>query len=484
MNTRLTRTLSMKISYRTGTASLILAGLLSGIGGMERVSSAETADAITQSPESKDDQNESAHNWPAFLGGGHSHTHDGTLPQTWSPVENIRWKSALDGHGQSSPIIWGEQVFLTTVNGPNKEEQIVYCLDLKSGNVLWKKSVTNSSPVKNTFYISRAAPTPVVDSEGIYVLFESGDCLGLTHAGDLKWERKLAPEYGPFVAEFGLGASPCQTSKSVCVLLEHSGPSHLVALSKENGETQWQVDRPSGNSWSSPATFRIEGVDQIVVSSNGAATGYSAENGETLWSLDGLQGNTNVTPIDLHNGQLLIGASAGRQQQGEDLSKKSNGLVQISKRSDGTWIANKVWHNEKLSPSWGSPISKDGLAYWVNRVGVLNCVDLSNGEMVYTHRLKQSCWATPYASKDQIYFFGKEGLCTVIKPGRELQVLSENELFTLDSLPPETTVPEAETSEERRRASANFSGPTLYGIAVANNCIVARIGNQVFAISE
>ena len=428
---------------------------------------------------------EANRNWASFLGGGHASSSDGELPIHWSPEQNIAWKTPLVGHGQSSPVVWDEQVYVTTVDGPNKEKQLVHCLNRGSGEILWTHEVANSNPVKNTFYVSRAAPTPVADADGVFVFFEGGDCVRLNHSGAEQWKRNLAEDYGPFVAEFGLGASPCQSKEAVFVLLEHSGPGNLVALDKASGATRWHAPRPAGNSWSSPATFEIDGVEQIVVSSNGTVRGYDSADGNVLWELEGLQGNTNVTPIDLSQGQFLVGASPGRQQQGEDLSKKSNGLVQIlrSPEDPRQWTAKLAWHNEKLSPSWGSPIAKDGLAYWVNRVGVLTCVDLTTGEIQYTHRLKQSCWATPYASKDKIYFFGKEGICTVIKPGGELQVLGENETFNLDSLPPETTVPVEESSEERRRASANFSGPTVYGFAVAGDLIIARIGNQVIGIA-
>jgi outer membrane protein assembly factor BamB len=421
--------------------------------------------------------------WPSFLGAGAIRSSTTKCASTWSPKQNVAWKTPLAGHGQSSPIVWGDRIVVTTVDGPSKDKQLVYCLSLKDGRILWSGDFPNSSPVKNSVYVSRAAPTPVIDAERIIAFFESGDCVAFSHDGKSLWSRNLNKDFGPFVAEFGLGASPCQDEDHVFVLMEHDSPGALVALSKKTGQTVWKAERAAGRSWSSPAYFKIDGVGQIVVSSNGSVMSYDAGTGKILWELSGLGGNTNVTPIDNLNGQFLIGASPGRQGENAEAAKKSNGLVRVS-RAEGSWKPELRWWNDKVSPTWGSPIIHQNLAYWVNRVGVVHCLDAETGEVVYTGRLKQACWATPIAIDDRIYFFGKEGITTVIKAGREFEILSENALFDLDSLPPETTALGEEETEERRRASAMFSGPTLYGAAIAGPAIVVRIGNQVFAIRE
>ncbi len=112
--------------------------------------------------------------WPAFLGAGASSTNAETLPIKWSPGENVSWRATLPGHGQSSPVVWGQRVFLTSVEGPQKETFHILCLDLQSGTELWRRSLKNSSPVANSVYVSRAAPTPVVDVTSVIAQFESG----------------------------------------------------------------------------------------------------------------------------------------------------------------------------------------------------------------------------------------------------------------------------------------------------------------------
>lgn len=421
--------------------------------------------------------------WPAFLGAGASAAKVEQLPMKWSPTENIAWRATLPGHGQSSPVIWGDRVFLTSVEGPQKDTFHSVCLDLASGKELWRKSVKNSAPVANSVYVSRAAPTPVVDATRVIAQFESGDCVAYSHDGKEFWNRSLGTELGPLVAEFGLAASPCQSEKFIYVLLEHDGPSYLVALDKNSGATAWKAERTPRRSWSSPAIITVAGDPQVVVSSAGSVDGYNSANGELLWSFKDVGGNTGTTPIDCGEGRFFVAASAGRQGENTESAKKSNCMLQVT-RDGNAWKVDRKWIADEATPSWASPILHNGLAYWINRVGVIYCFDAATGATVYRERSKQSCWATPYAVGDRIYWFGKDGLTTVTAAGREFKVLAENQLWSPDDLKPEVAAPASESTEERRSAAAMFSGPTLYGYAVASDRFVVRIGNQVFCVAN
>ena len=421
--------------------------------------------------------------WPAFLGAGASSAKAEQIPLKWSPTEGVAWRATLPGHGQSSPVIWGERVFLTSVEGPQKDTFHLVCLDLASGKELWRKSTKNSTPVANSVYVSRAAPTPVVDATRVIAQFESGECVAYAHDGKELWTRSLGTEMGPLVAEFGLGASPCQTESLVYVLLEHDGPSYLVALDKNSGATTWKAERSPRRSWSSPAIVTVAGQPQVVVSSSGSVDGYDATKGDLLWSFKEVGGNTGTTPTDCGEGRFFVGASAGRQGENAEEAKKSNCMMQVTK-AGSEWKVERKWVADEATPSWASPIMHDGLAYWINRVGVIYCFDAATGASVYRERTKQSCWATPYAVGDRIYWFGKDGLTTVIAAGREFKVLAENQLWRPEDLKPEEAAPASESTEERQRGAAMFSGPTLYGYAVANNRFVIRIGNQAFCVAQ
>lgn len=419
--------------------------------------------------------------WPSFLGAGASGIDTANFPSSWTPERNTFWKAELPGHGQSSPVVWEQLLFVTSVEGKSKENFHVVCVKVSDGMEVWRQSVQNSVPQENSLYVSRAAPTPVVDSTRLVTLFESGDCIAWSHSGERLWQRNLSADYGPINAKFGLGASPCQTQDLVFVLLEQEGPSVLLALSKQTGETVWRADRNPRQSWSSPAIVQVAGEPQVVVSSMGSVDGYRASSGELLWSISDVGGNTGVTPIDLGEGRFLIGASPGRQGEHAEAAKTSNGLIQI-KKIGGSYTANRLWVAADASPSWASPIVHKGLAYWINRVGVITCYDELNGELVFTKRTKQSCWATPLALDDRIYWFGKDGLCTVIAAGRQFQIVSENSIWADESLVPDPLPSQQEATPERQAAAANFTGPTVYGYAVAGSRLIVRIGKQLFCI--
>lgn len=419
--------------------------------------------------------------WPGFLGTGASPLDFNTIPLTWSPQENTAWKQELPGYGQSSPVVFGERVYVTSVEGKEKETLHIVCVDLKDGTEVWKRSFPSTFPQKNSMYISKAAPTPVVDQQGVYCYFESGDVIALSHEGEKSWAVSLTEKFGPPQNEFGLSSSPLQTDGHVIILVDDPGPSYLTSIDKSTGEVVWKTDRPSRKSWTSPALLPIGGTEQVVVSSAGSVEGYEPKTGTQLWQLTGLGGNTGTTPTPADEGRFLVAGSPGREGERAEGSRKSNGLISV-KREGNTWTPEFVWTNPALIPSWGSPMAYHGHAYWVNRVGVVTCVNLATGKSDFAERIKQGCWATPVGMGDRVYIFGKDGLTTVLAAGGEFKILAENTLWDeTTNLVNNTPKPEGE-SEDRQRANAMFSKPTLYGVAVVNGSIVLRTGSQLFCI--
>lgn len=420
--------------------------------------------------------------WPGFLGAGASEVEPATIPLKWSPTENVAWDASLPGHGQSSPVIWGEKVFVTTVEGDNKETCHTLCLSLKDGAILWDHKHTSTAPDPNSVYISRAAPTPVVDKDHVFAFFECGDLIALTHDGKEVWAKSLSKENGKFINKFGLSGSPVQTETSVIVLIDDEGPSYLAAFNKVDGNILWKTDRTSRTSWSSPAILPINGQSQVIVSSAGSVDGYDPATGKQLWTFTDVGGNTATTPLPAGPNQFLIAASPGRSGENSEGAKKSNALVKVTAEGDN-WKVEKVWMASEATPSWASPFVHQGFAYWVNRVGVVYCIDAATGEQKYAQRTKQSCWATPLPLGDRIYFFGKDGVTTVLAAGPEFKELATNELWPADSPPTDNGAPKPdETSAERKQASAMFSGPTQYGVAAVNGSLLIRVGSHVYCL--
>ncbi|QDV51553.1 outer membrane protein assembly factor BamB family protein [Gimesia fumaroli] len=418
--------------------------------------------------------------WPGFLGPDASKVTAESIPTAWSPQENMAWKSDIPGYGQSSPVIWNNQVYVTSVEGPNKEKLHIVCYDIRTGKQLWIHTQPSTYPEKNTVYISRAAPTPVLDENGVYAYFESGDVVAVSHDGKFQWTASLTERYGAPINKFGLSASPVQTKEGVIILIDDEGPSYLTALSKSDGKELWKTDRKSRVSWSSPMLVPVGKTSQVVCSSAGSLEGYDPATGKRLWSFGQVGGNNKTSPLPVGNGSFLVGASPGRSGENEQLAKQSNGLFKVRQEGD-KWQNEFVWTDSSPVPSWATPIAYQGYAYWVNRAGVVYCLDLKTGKPAYTNRIQESCWATPVGLGDHIYFFGKNGATTVLKAGAEFEVVTENKLWT-EEAPPVNNVPQAKETGQRQRSAAMFSRPTLYGAALVNEYLILRTGSQLFCI--
>ncbi len=403
--------------------------------------------------------------WPAFLGGQLRSSVPSDVPLQWSEEEGVRWQVDLTGYGQSSPVQIDDHIYLTAIDGPNKETNLVIAIDLKTGNELWKHESDSSLLAKNDVYTSRAAPTPVADAEGVYAFFESGNLIALTPSGDVRWQRDLISDYGKFVGRFGLGGSVAQLDDRIFVLADNEGPSYLAAFNKKDGEPIWKVDRSSRTSWSSPMILDVGGKSHVVVSSSGSIDGYDPSTGDLLWTIDEVGGNTVSSPLPFGDGKFLVGASPGRNGENAEMAKQSNMAVEVVKQGDA-YTTNVLWRNDKATSSFGTPIVHGGHAYYTNRAGVLFCIDVETGETIYTDRVGDSNWATPIGVDDRVYIFGKSGTTFVIASGAEKKSLAENKLWT------------------PAKDAGRFGGRVLYGVAPTESGFVIRSGDRLYLVGS
>lgn len=386
----------------------------------------------------------SAVNWPAFRGNGQSLVTAQSVPLSWSAEKNLDWQIDLAGYGQSSPVVWGQRVFVTTADGAEKERLIVTALDLVSGKSEWSKTFDTTTKIPVTEYVSRSAPTPAVDAERVYAFFESGDVFALDHAGNELWKRSLTTDYGKFQGNHGLGTSPALTEKAVVLLIDHSGPSYLIALDKKTGETIWKADRDPRVSWSSPVVAQGPDGPEILLSSKGVVEAYSAKDGKRLWWVTGLEGNTIASPSI--TGDLVI---VGSSQAGNNIAIRRGGQGDVTE----THIA---WKTEATS-SFASPLVHKGRVYFVNRTGGLVAVDAKTGETLWKERLPGSCWASPVSAGDRVYFFTNTGTTIVIDSGDKMNTLAENTLPGIDR---------------------------IYGVALVEQRLLIRTGSKLICIRE
>lgn len=376
--------------------------------------------------------------WPGFLGHGASAIDPTTVPVKWSPTENVAWKTKLSGKGQSSPVIYGDLVFVTAIEGTMKDHCHVIALKLADGTVAWDLKLDPFQPVRSNYFQSRSAPTPVVDENAVYCFFETGNLVAVSHGGEQLWQRSLTDDYGAFESTIGLASSPLQLKDSIVLLVDHEGPSYLLAVDKKTGETKWKTDRDSRTSYSSPSLVPVGDSQHIVCSSSGSIEGYSPETGEVLWTLaDEVGGNRATTPLAVGNGRFVMAASPGMHNENEGEARRTNGIVTIEKNGDG-FEAKVLWRTEEAMPAFNTPTVHEGLAYWVNKAGVVFCYNAETGEKHYSKRIGQGCWATPVAIGDRLYVFGKDGLTTVLATGPEYKLISENQLWDPNEIPSES----------------------------------------------
>lgn len=445
--------------------------------------------------------------WPGFLSGiSQNERFVDSLPLSWSP-EQISWKASIRGDGQSSPVVWGENAYVTSVEGPNKEEYFLTKIRLADGIVAWTHTLSSTDPVKSTYLVSRAAPTPVCDATGIYVFYESGDVVAVDHEGQEIWKRSLTREYGKFDNKFGLAASPVQDERGIYLLIDHAGPSYLLGLSKKDGSTLWKTSRDSRRSWSSPFFSTIDGQPQIVCSSYGSVDGYDPADGKQLWSFNDVGANSAATPIVAGDSRVLLGSLVRPSEGTSEKAERSNLMGKISRKEAG-WQFEVEWVAKKARGSFSSPINHDGHAYWISSAGILFCLDAATGEEKYSKRLPcGQCWATPLGIGDRIYVFGKDGGTTVVKSGPEYVELSAlnqlwepkppqeeaesvqtdkqpNESSVKDEKPQGPTPAQSEPDPNRRRAMSRASGPIQYAAVIIPGKILIRSGDTLYCLDK
>ncbi|MDY7093440.1 MAG: PQQ-binding-like beta-propeller repeat protein [Acidobacteriota bacterium] len=382
--------------------------------------------------------------WPGFRGAGDGVVRSEAMPMEWSPEHNVAWRASLPGYGQSSPVVWGQQVFVTSVEGEEKESLILSALDRGTGEVRWRRLFDASQRIPSSNMVSKGAPTPVVDGEGVYAFWESGDVVALDHRGETRWQRSLTREHGEFEGNHGVGSSLVQTDEAVIVQVTHEGPSYFLALDKGTGETRWMAERPSKVAWTTPVVVSAADRNLLVSSAAGRVEALDAATGERLWQVEGIE--KNHVPSVVVAGDLVVAAS----------SEAGQSLALRPVAAGGPGKAEVLWHAEGVSSGFGSPLVMGDCVLFVNKSGVAHCVDRQDGHLRWRHRLGAACWASPIAAGDYAFFFTKEGTTAVLKPTAEGPgPVAENSLPTDD---------------------------TVYGVAAIPGAFFVRTGSEILRI--
>ncbi len=448
--------------------------------------------------------------WSGFRNGANAPLRAEHLPLSWRAVGGVAWRVRLTGYGQSAPAVFGGRVFVTSVPGTKRQKAVVVCLGASDGRRVWQTELVASVQGDLHDMVSRAAPTPIVDRDGLYVMFESGDMARLSISdGKVLWKRALFREYGSYENGHGYGSSPAHNRHSIFVQVDHQGPSYLVAIEKRSGRTLWKTERPSRMSWTSPVVARQGGRDVVIVSSTGDVRGYDAASGQELWKFDGLSGNHIPSPT-VDGDRLYLGAATprgGRTTSGARTPAQSNCALNLIMR-DGKPGVELLWEGRRALCEYGSPTAHRGLVYSVNPAGVAFCVDAETGEERWSERIGGPCWVSPIAVGDRIYFFTKRGATTVVKSGPRFEKLASSSLWSegegplpeVDYTPPVRSggangasgrpTAAAGNAEDRGAADGPRGGaasygpldPCVYGVAVVDGAFFVRIGTDLFCV--
>lgn len=357
-----------------------------------------------------------AENWPGWRGPGNRGISSETdLPLSFGPGKNVRWKVDLHGAGVSTPVVWGDRVFLTASDGRLDDRLHVFCYRVDDGKLLWHTRLFGSSPTDLYPAGGMAVPTPATDGQALYVLFGTGELAALDFDGRPIWIRSLAEEYGPFRNRWGLGTSPVLVRGTLYVLIDHWSQSYLLAIDPATGRHRWKADRPTAVNWSSPLAVEVKGKLEIITFGTRHVRSYDAADGKELWSVEGL--HDQCIPSPLVAGDLLLVCS-GENTMAIKLDGSRGDLTK-------THVA---WLNRKANAFVPSPLLYHDHLYIPTSKGFLLCLDPRTGAEVYKERLTGQFEASPVGGADRVYLASKEGIVTVLRAGGQFEVLASNDM--------------------------------------------------------
>lgn len=386
-------------------------------------------------------------NWPQFRGPDVNMIAIGeNLPLEWGENLNVAWTYEVEGDGWASPVVWGSMVFVSsavaekiTKPGEGEEENQdlfksdlyrweLSCVDLETGNEIWKKVVRKSSPRtnkhRNTNY---ASETPVVDGERIFVSLGMNGLYCFDMDGELLWEKDL----GAYETQngWGTGSSPLLYEGKLYVQMDNEEQSFLVALDPENGEEIWKVDRDENTSYGTPFIWKnSEGTE--LVTGGLRARSYDPATGDLIWELQ-MDGRYSIPGPVASSDHLFMGNAGFRDVPGTFFAIKAGAEGDITPDSLSLSSEGLAWFNPDAPTGNPSPLLHEGLLYLLSsRGGELACLDAETGEIVYKAKLDGvgACWASPWVHGDKIFFTDEKGVTRVIRAGKEFELLHENSL--------------------------------------------------------
>jgi outer membrane protein assembly factor BamB len=393
-------------------------------------------------------------NWPQFRGPAAAGVGTGAPPLEWNGEsgKNVLWKTTIPGLGHSSPVIWGDRIFVTSavpesgdpllkvglygniepVEGEGPQAFTVYCLDRKTGKILWQqKSITGQPKIKRHPKATHANSTPATDGKRLIVSFGSEGLYAYDLNGKLLWKKDFGVlDSGFFMvptAQWGFASSPVIHDGKVIVQADVQKNSFLAALDAATGKELWRTPRGDVPTWGSPAiapyTAGGKKGQQVVVNGWKHTGGYDLETGKELWKLTGGGDIPVPTPV-LADGLIVITSAHGPARP--IYAIRTDAAGEIAEGKPGM-----AWVQQRAGNYMQTPLLREGLGYFCHDTGVLTVYQLATGERLYQQRLgggTSGFTSSPVAAGNHLYITNEEGHTYVVAPGREYRLLGENDL--------------------------------------------------------
>ena len=372
-----------------------------------------------------------AENWPQWRGPSlNGVSGEKGLPVKWSKTENIAWKLAMPSWSGSTPIVWGDYIFLNVAEGT---DLFLWALDRTKGTVRWKQRLGGGNQRMRKQNMS--TPSPVTDGTSVWVMTGTGILKAFDFSGKELWMRDIQKDYGRFGIQWGYGSSPLLYHDALYVQVLHGmttdDPSYVLRIDKANGRTVWRQERPttarreSPDAYTTPALLRYGNATEIVVTGGDVVTGHDVDTGKELWRAAGLNPTNDpanrVVASPVVHGNLLFAPSRERPL----LALKPGGRGDVTK-------SHVLWEFQN-GPDVPTPVTDGTYLYVVNDRGIMFCLDAKTGKEIYgRERLQSSSYsASPVLADGKIYITHEDGLTSVVRAGPKFELLAENDFDEL-----------------------------------------------------
>jgi outer membrane protein assembly factor BamB len=387
-------------------------------------------------------------NWPYWRGVASDGMAVGDAPLHWSETENVRWKTDIPGRGNSSPVIWGDRIFITTAiktgtpsgqeepkpastpapkfqmstPGPQAEHQfVVLCLDRKTGKILWQQVATTATPHEgyHPTYGSFASNSPVTDGKNVYAFFGSRGMYCYSVEGKLIWKKDFGVQMRMRMA-FGEGQAPVISGNRLLLVFDYEGAnSFMVMLDKNTGDEIWRVQRDEPTNWAAPLVVDYKGSKQVVVSASKKVRSYAFDTGKLIWECAGLGVNTIPQPVRQDD---LILAMSGY------MNPKLM-AIRLGRTGDLTGTDAVVWTQTRGNSYTASPVLNDNKLYVLTDDGMISCYNARTGEPFYQQTRLPKTYnfkASPVGANGKLYLASENEDVVVLRMGEKFEVLATN----------------------------------------------------------